>query len=343
MQSDNIVIFRLGSLGDTIVSLPCWQAILATFPDAHRTLLTNMSVSAKAAGVPAVLGDAGFIDDYIEYPIGLRSIEPVWTLFRRLRATRAKTLIYLAEPRGALSVYRDWLFFRLCGFTRIIGAPLRADIRENRCDPLTGLLEQECLRLARQMAELGVPDLAAPSSWDLRLKPGEIAAGEGTVATLAHRPFLAINMGGKDIEKDWGEANWAALMAQLGSALPGIGLLTVGAPSDSPRALALQAGWPGPSVDACGKLSVRECAAALAKASLFIGHDSGPLHLAASRSVPCIGLFGDFNAPNKWHPYGERHLIIHRMSGMSAIGIEEVYEAATTLWKRAVGGTAATT
>lgn len=343
MQPHNIVIFRLGSLGDTIVSLPCWHAILTAFPDARRTLLTNMSVSAKAAGVPAVLGDAGFIDDFIEYPIGLRSLRPVWTLFRRLRATRATTLIYLAEPRGALSVYRDWLFFRLCGFTEIVGIPLRADVRENRVDPRTGLLEQECLRLIRQMAALGPIDPAAPPSWDLRLKPEEVAAGEAAVAELVQPPFLAINMGGKDVEKDWGEANWAALMTRLGNALPGIGLLTVGAPSDSPRALALQARWPGPAVDACGKLSVRECAAALAKASLFIGHDSGPLHLAASRSVPCIGLFGDFNAPNKWHPYGEAHRIIHRMDGMSAIAVEEVCEAALALWQRAVAGAATST
>ena len=139
-----------------------------------------------------------------------------------------------------------------------------------------------------------------------------MAVGTQATAVFGETPFIAINMGGKDKEKDWGQANWERLIAELGAAIPGAGLLAVGAPSDSARALALRPHWPGPLVDACGVLSVRECAAALEHARIFIGHDSGPMHLAASRGVPCIGLFGDFNRPAKWHPYGSAHRILHR-------------------------------
>lgn len=338
MNVEHIVIFRLGSLGDTVVSLPCWHRLMAQYPDARRTLLTNMSVSAKAAGVPAVLDGAGFIDDIVAYPIGLRSIPSLFRLFVRLRRLGAKTLIYLAEPRGGtVAVYRDLLFFRLCGFRKVVGLPLRREVRENLIDPHTGREEQECLRLTRQMDALGPFELDDRKSWDLRLSAAEMAEGGQMTAGFEAAPFIAVNMGGKDAEKDWGEANWEDLIRALGAKLPHIGLLTVGAPSDAGRAERLLAAWPGPTANACGRLSVRACAAALAKARLFIGHDSGPLHLAAAQDVPCVGLYGDFNRPNKWHPYGIRHRIIHEMAGLSQLSVEHVLATAMSAWEEERG------
>jgi ADP-heptose:LPS heptosyltransferase len=80
-------------------------------------------------------------------------------------------------------------------------------------------------------------------------------------------------------------------------------------------------------VNACGRLSPRESAAAMRHAEAFIGHDSGPLHLAAAAGVSCVGLFGDINQPQRWHPPGSRHRIIHRMSGLHSITVPEVVSA----------------
>jgi heptosyltransferase III len=49
--------------------------------------------------------------------------------------------------------------------------------------------------------------------------------------------------------------------------------------------------------------------------------------LASAAEVACIGLFGDFNRPRKWHPFGKRNHIIHNMQGMSAISVDEVVDA----------------
>jgi ADP-heptose:LPS heptosyltransferase len=108
---------------------------------------------------------------------------------------------------------------------------------------------------------------------------------------------------------------------------PDSGLLVVGAAEDSERAQQLSEVWAGALVDACGRLTPRESAAAMRNAVMFIGHDSGPLHLAAAAGVNCIGLFGDFNQPKRWHPRGQHHRIIHRMTGLDAISVSEVMEA----------------
>jgi ADP-heptose:LPS heptosyltransferase len=77
----------------------------------------------------------------------------------------------------------------------------------------------------------------------------------------------------------------------------------------------------------CGKLTPRESAAVMQRATLFAGHDSGPMHLAAAVGTPCVAMFGDFNPPKKWHPFGAQHRLIHDMRGVRSISPEEVYAA----------------
>ena len=126
---ERIVVYRVGSLGDTVVALPCLHKLAEAFPDAERYVLTNVPVSSKAAALELIVGQSGLIHGVIDYPLKLRSVRQMWGLARRLRALKAATLIYLAPPRGLLALYRDLLFFRLSGFTRIIGAPLANDLR----------------------------------------------------------------------------------------------------------------------------------------------------------------------------------------------------------------------
>jgi ADP-heptose:LPS heptosyltransferase len=328
---EKVVIYRLGSLGDTVVTLPCFHKVAQTWPHAQRIVLTNFPVSSKAAPLQSILGNSGLIHGAIAYPVGTRSPRRLWRLARELRATGARTLVYLTEARGKAAALRDWLFFRLAGFRTIVGIPWTTDLQGRRepppgADP-SAEIERECERLARCIRGLGPVDLTDPRMWDLRLQSAEIEAGDRTVAPLDGCPYFAINMGGKAKEKDWGLARWLDMLRALGAQHPGAGLLIIGAAEDSPRAQEVAGVWPGPTVDACGKLSPRESAAAMRHALAFIGHDSGPLHLAAATGVPCVGIFGNYNRPRRWHPLGEQHHIIHRMTGLDTITPQDVLSA----------------
>lgn len=325
-----ILVYRLGSLGDTIVALPCFHKIAEAFPDADRILLTNIPVSTKAAPLQTILGDSGLIHRYISYPVGTRSVAELWKLSHAIRRLEIDTLVYLMPARGQVKILRDKCFFRLSGIQKIIGVPTTPDLQDNRIDPVTGAEERECERLARTLFELGAIDLEAAAAWDLLLTGQENHRGEQIVAGV-ERPLIAINMGGKAAEKDWGVGRWLELLKRLSASFGDHALLIVGAPEDSQRAQQVGQAWPNTVIDACGRLSPRESAAALRSAKLFIGHDSGPLHLAAATGVSCIGLFGNFNKPMRWHPYGTGHCIIHNMSGMAAISVDEVLQTATRL------------
>lgn len=308
--------------------MPCFHLIERAFPDRERLVLTNVPVASNAAPLEAVLKGGGFIHGSIAYPVGVRDPKALVTLAHQLRGLGIDTLVYLAASRGLRTAWRDLAYFRLCGFRHVIGIPLTRDLQNNRVD-WQGVLERECHRLGRTLEELGHIDFNNREWWDLRLTAEERMSAASALQSMEGRPFLAVNTGGKALEKDWGEQNWSSLLHTLSERAQGYGLLFVGAREDVGRAEHCGAVWSsGPVVDVCGKLTPRESAAALERAHLFIGHDSGPMHLADAVGTPCIGLLGNYNRPKMWHPDGPQTQIIHHREGMAAITQEEVADAA---------------
>lgn len=323
---ETIIIFRIGSLGDTVVALPCFHRIAQSFPDVRRVLVTDAPASQKAAPVESLLGGSGLIDEVIYFPPPPRRLRDFARLRREIRRTGAHTLIYVAD-RPVASTLRDVMFFRASGLRRIIGSPLARELRQLRVDPKTGDTEREAERLARCLAPLGPIDLDDPAVWDLRLLPEEVRSAKAALAPLDGRDVVAVNLGGKVAVKDWGDDNWMALLDLLGSAFPDVGLAFFGSPDEAARAATMADRWQGASVNLCGRLSPRQSAAALGQALIFIGHDSGPLHVAAAMGTPCVGIYGGHNMPKWWHPMGDEHRILHNMAGVRAIAPAQVFAA----------------
>src|SRR5208337_2816669 len=68
--------------------------------------------------------------------------------------------------------------------------------------------------------------------------------------------------------------------------------------------------WLGAKVNLSGRLLPRESAAVLSHATVFVGPDSGPMHLASSFGVPCVRVFSARMAPGMWFPNGLRNQVI---------------------------------
>ncbi len=325
-QVETIIIFRIGSLGDTVVALPCFHRIARSFANSRRILVTNVAVSQKAATAESVLANSGLIDGVIYLPAAPRTLGDFLRLRNEIRETAAKTLIYVAD-RDIVSTLRDLCFFRSCGIRHVIGAPISRDLRRPRIDPATDCIEFEAERLARCLAPLGQIELDNPRSWDLHLQPHEIKSAENSLAPVRDYGLVAVNIGGKAAGKDWGDGNWRRLFELMAARLAGLALVFFGSADEFDRSSRLAAAWPSAQMNLCGRLAPRESAAAMQKALFFVGHDSGPLHLAAAAGVPCVGMFGNLNKPKWWHPMGKCHRIIHNMRGVRCITPEEVYAA----------------
>jgi len=118
-----ILVYRLGSLGDTVVALPCFRLIRKTYPPARITVLTNIPVSGKAAPLESILENTGLIDAIIPYPLGLRDAHALLQLRAQIAREKFDLVISLAAARGRAASIRDYLFFRACGIRKIVGIP----------------------------------------------------------------------------------------------------------------------------------------------------------------------------------------------------------------------------
>jgi lipopolysaccharide heptosyltransferase III len=323
----NLIIFRIGSLGDTIVALPCFHAIARAFPGHRKVLLTDSINSARASPVEIVLEGTGFIDEAIYFSADQGRVNRFIVIGRQLRELAPELLVYLAPRTAALQVHRDLLFFRMAGISRVIGAPLGIGARECRTDLATGQLEYEAERLARTLGG-AIPVDLTPASWDLRLAPKDFSTAMNRMSGLPSRqPVVALSPGARISAKDWGEERWGALIRLLELRMPDVSLVFFGSSDEQPLASRLAQLWTGAKLNLCGELSPRESAAALGRCDLLVCHDSGPMHLAASRGTRCVALFGNYNRPRQWFPYGPDHVVIYEPRGVRHIDVEHVVDS----------------
>jgi len=316
-----VLIYRLGSMGDTVVALPCFHLIARSFPHAERVLLTNFPIHSKAAATAAVRGDSGLVHGYMRYTVGTRRIGELLRLTREIRRFRPDVLVYLMPMRPWRNVLRDRIFFWNAGVRRVVGLPGEWELK-HRFDASTGLYEPEARRLARAISALGEAHPEEMANWNLRLTGAERQAAVAALGTLAGRRLIACGPGTKMQAKDWGQDNWRELLARLHAKYPEHGLVLVGTQEDYGVSEYSAERWSGAKVNLCGQLTPRETAAVLEGAEVFLGPDSGPMHLAASVGVPCVIAFSAHGLPGVWYPAGRQHQIVYHQPECFGCGLE---------------------
>lgn len=325
-STKRVLIYRLGSLGDTLVALPALHLAARAFPGAERRMLTNFPVNVKAPPAAAILENSGLVHGYFRYAVGTRNPLELISLWWQIVRWRPQVLVYIGGARGVESARRDQTFFRLCRISRIIGVPVTEDMQQNRWQGSEQALEPEGSRLARNLAELGDARIDDPESWDLHLTAEERARATEALHPAAGRPTIAVSVGTKVQSKDWGRENWRALLAKTAALYSGYALTLSGSPQESEASEYAAEGWReaggGPVINLCGHLTPRESAAVFAHARLFIGHDSGPMHLAAAVQTPCVAIFAARNKPRVWFPYGRQHRVVYHQTDCWGCGLE---------------------
>ena len=322
-----VLIYRLGSLGDTTVLMPIFHHLNEIWPDAEKRVLTNFPVTAAAPPLQAVLGDGIFADGYFGYPVGSRNPEALWQLASDIRAWGPDVAIYANAVKPILTVIRDGLFLRLCGARGIIGLPLAKRRRHHVFDAETGICERETARIARALEGLGPVDINRSAAKSLSLTDSELTEAAQIISGWAgQKHFICFSPGTKQPINDWTDPNWQSVLERLSAENPQLGIVSVGAENDRARSGALLTCWRGPHLNTCGEISPRVSAAVMAGARLFLGHDSGPMHLAAAADTPVVAVFSRNNRPGMWFPLGNNHRVFYpglRWSGGNPLHYRE--------------------
>ncbi len=108
--------------------------------------------------------------------------------------------------------------------------------------------------------------------------------------------------------KRWPPPRFAALADRL-MAEAGATVLLVGGPGDEPLAEAVKGAMQHQPVDLTGRLSLGQLGALCQRSRLFVGNDTGAMHLAVAVGTPTVALFGPSD-PRMYGPFGAGHVAL---------------------------------
>lgn len=147
----------------------------------------------------------------------------------------------------------------------------------------------------------------------------------------ADRPVVGFGATANWAPKVWPADRFATLYHRLTAGkLPGAMPAVFAGPGAAERAMAapLLEALPD-AIDLCGKLTIPEAAACIQRCALYVGNDSGLMHLAAASGAPTIGLCGTtIDRADEMAPAGLRAAWARSdRPSMEALSVEDVYAA----------------
>lgn len=307
------LVYRPGSLGDTLVSLPAIAEIRRQYPEHRLTLLTESPVAGSTRVSPwTILRETGWFDAvycYVVKPASAADRCRNIALAMRLRAKKFHDIFSLAPPRTRRQLRVDASIFRGVVGARRYHAAQQAAWPVPDVPP--ALVEHEGLRLLRIVDPGATAD--ALRSFRLEVPDTDRAVGRGLLNDLGVRPdhrLVGVGPGSGRSATAWPAERFAAVGSALLRQFRDVVLLAIGGASERALCEELCAAWGPRSHNLAGRLSVFGSASVLSQCATFIGNDSGPTHLAAVLGIPCVAIFSARNAPGQWEPLGRHHVVI---------------------------------
>lgn len=304
-----ILAVKLADLGDLLTTTPALQALRAAHPSAHIDLL----VPPRSANL---LKNAPFIDRIVTFDKfafdSLRGLLDIGGI--------VKTFAFLARLRAshydAIAIFHHYtsrwgtLKFRVLALAS--GSRVRAGIDNGRGSFLTHRVEDggfgamhEAEYWLNVAALLGA---TAGTGWRSRIPVGEEDKSAAS-SLLSHfgkeraTPLLAIHPGAGAYSRAriWPVEGFANVAKGLIKS-HGANVVILGGPDEVEAASQLEqlVGEAGMVLNLAGHTSIHQTAAIIEECDLFLGNDSGPMHLAAAVETPVVAVFG----PSNWRAWG---------------------------------------
>jgi lipopolysaccharide heptosyltransferase II len=292
-----ILLLRLREIGDVVFTTPAVHALRTHYPDAHITYL----VEPPAA--PVVAGSSD-IDEVIVAPRvrGLQGTLGDLRLAGRLRERAFDLAIdFHGGPRASLLAWLSGARERV-GYT----VPGRGWMYTRRIPRVrTPRGRHSVINQWALLEAAGIPPSALTThDYPVRMDASE-AARDAAAARLASARVLdsdrlvVMHVSAGNPFRRWPAESFAHVAAALARGAPDRRIVVTSGPSDASAAgtvIEAARGLLAPSerdrVLACGDFSLAELRALCERASLYIGGDSGPLHIASTSRVPIVALFG---------------------------------------------------
>jgi ADP-heptose:LPS heptosyltransferase len=293
----NILLIRLRLIGDVVFTTPIPRALKRAFPASHIAYLVEPQAAPVVAGNP-------HLDEVIvaPRPSGLARIVEDVKLARRLRRGRYDMVLdlhggprssWLALATGAPQRIGYAIAGRTWMYTRAVARPRALRARHS-------VANQWDLLEAIDGWPAGGPDptrdaveMAGDAAADVRIAGRLHEAG----VTAAHE-LIVVHVSAGNPFRRWPEAFFAETAAALAAGSSRRRLVFSSGPSDREAASRIAAdarrrlGADAGRIIELGEFDLQELRALVGRSRLFVGGDTGPLHIAASTGTPVVGIYG---------------------------------------------------
>jgi heptosyltransferase-2 len=312
-----VLVLRLDEIGDLVLTGPLLEALRGALPLARVTLLVKPACLALAQACPFV-DEALAFDPASAAPLGLLKLRLRMRAFARAKlAPRGFDLALVPrfEADAGLSALMAWMSGAPRRMGYAAGARAAAPRLQELTDPLfTDLLTapptlhavEHGLGLARALGfSPGQPRLR---SW-AREEDRQWARAQ--LGRFQGRKVLALAPGAGQARKLWPLQRYAEAARRL-AAQGGLAFVVLGSAADQAAGQALAQALPGACLSLCGQASLPQSQAVLELCSLYLGNDTGPMHMAAAAGVPVVAPFchpangsaASIYAPSRYGPWG---------------------------------------
>ena len=308
---ERILVIKLDHLGDVLLATPVFSNLRRAYPNAELHALTG-------AWSRVVLEKHPDVNKVIEYnsPAFYRTGQPTsfretFKLYRELRRQKYDLMV---ELRG------DWrtVWFAFGGLTpkRLSRAALQI---ANRLGFMQFSGTHETTRNLDVLKQAGIPTPLQTASFSVTAGDEKWASDFlATYRIERQHPLIAIHPGSPIALKRWVPDRYAEVADWL-IVQKRAQILFVGVADEIPIVVEIQALMRGESVNIAGKTTLTQLASILRVCNVFIGNDSGPMHLAAAVGTQTIGLYGPGD-PTRFGPAGEKCQTIRRRSDCPCVG-----------------------
>ncbi|MFH1994318.1 MAG: lipopolysaccharide heptosyltransferase I [Nitrospinota bacterium] len=310
IKTDRILIVKLGAIGDVIHALPALRTLRKNFPKAYIAWIVEEKAALILKGNPD-LNELIVIDTKKwRKDIGLKTIKDIKGLLSSLRKKRFDLAIdlqgliksglitYLSGAENRIGYGYPYLRERLSGlFTNIKVCPLESE--RHVIDIALSLLSPLKITKIDKEARFNIPE-EDEAYIDTFIREKGLNKG---------KDLVIINPGAGWKTKLWGTANYAALADMIAAKNKADIVITWG-PGEEEMATEVKSkmtekGIISPPTTLPSFISL------LKRCNLFVGADTGPIHLAAALGKRCVGIYGPSD-PSRNGPYGEGHRVVYK-------------------------------
>ncbi|MHC1699097.1 MAG: lipopolysaccharide heptosyltransferase II [Geobacteraceae bacterium] len=301
-----ILVLRYRFIGDTILTVPFLRNLRSAEPDAHIAWVVAPGSSEVVKEIPYVdefiywdpvtihadsRGTHRTLRDKVQFISGLRSqkFDKVYVLKRSLSSA---FIAFLTGARKRVGFDTEGRGFLL---TKCV--PYRHD--QHEVENFLDVLRADGISITDDYLEL----------WST---PEEDTAAAQLLADAgipSSKKIVALHPFASNPHRGWPFEDFAALAALLRG--QGYITLVLGAPGDRNCFESVRDLFGLETVDLVGRCKLRVTMALLKRCALFVGNDSGIMHLAAAANIPMVALFGP-QSPVKFGPWSAQAKVMYR-------------------------------